>query len=60
MTRQMATLADDGSAARIWVILDLCYEQLIYEPMPTTCRRSWRRGCAIAPSCAARRRSRMR
>jgi aspartate aminotransferase len=31
---QMAILADAVAGKNIWVIVDLCYEQLIYEPIP--------------------------
>jgi aspartate aminotransferase len=31
---QMAILADGVAGRNIWVIVDLCYEQLIYEPIP--------------------------
>ena len=31
---QMAMLADEVAGTNIWVIVDLCYEQLIYEPIP--------------------------
>ena len=31
---EMATLVDGVAGTNIWVILDLCYEQLIYEPVP--------------------------
>jgi aspartate aminotransferase len=31
---QMAILADEVAGNNIWVIVDLCYEQLIYEPIP--------------------------
>ncbi|MBL8141145.1 MAG: pyridoxal phosphate-dependent aminotransferase [Acidobacteria bacterium] len=31
---EMALLADACAARGIWVLLDLCYEQLIYEPTP--------------------------
>jgi aspartate aminotransferase len=31
---QMAMLADEVAGKSIWVIVDLCYEQLIYEPIP--------------------------
>ena len=31
---QMAILADEVAGKNIWVIVDLCYEQLIYEPIP--------------------------
>jgi aspartate aminotransferase len=30
----MATLADAAAARGIWIIVDLCYEQLIYDPVP--------------------------
>ncbi len=30
----MAAIADAAAAQGIWVIVDLCYEQLIYEPVP--------------------------
>jgi aspartate aminotransferase len=31
---QMAILADGIAGSNIWIIVDLCYEQLIYEPIP--------------------------
>lgn len=31
---EMATLADEAAARGLWVILDLCYEKLIYDPVP--------------------------
>ena len=31
---QMAQLVDGATGRDIWVIVDLCYEQLIYEPVP--------------------------
>ncbi len=31
---QMAILADGVAGSNIWIIVDLCYEQLIYEPIP--------------------------
>jgi aspartate aminotransferase len=31
---QMAMLADEVAGKNIWLIVDLCYEQLIYEPIP--------------------------
>jgi aspartate aminotransferase len=31
---QMAILADGVAGKNIWIIVDLCYEQLIYEPIP--------------------------
>ena len=30
----MAALADAAAARGIWIIVDLCYEQLIYDPVP--------------------------
>lgn len=30
----MAAIADVAAARGIWVIVDLCYEQLVYEPVP--------------------------
>jgi len=30
----MAAIADAAAARGVWVIVDLCYEQLIYEPVP--------------------------
>lgn len=30
----MAAIADAAAARGLWVILDLCYEQLIYDPVP--------------------------
>ena len=30
----MATLADAAATRGIWIIVDLCYEQLIYDPVP--------------------------
>ncbi len=32
--QQMALLADAVDGKNIWIIVDLCYEQLIYEPIP--------------------------
>ena len=32
--KQMGILADAVAGTNIWVIVDLCYEQLIYEPIP--------------------------
>ncbi len=32
--QEMTTLADGVAGRNIWVIVDLCYEQLIYEPIP--------------------------
>jgi aspartate/methionine/tyrosine aminotransferase len=30
----VAPIADAAANAGIWTIVDLCYEQLIYEPVP--------------------------
>ncbi len=32
--REMAAIADAAAARGVWVILDLCYERLIYDPVP--------------------------
>src|SRR5690606_25708454 len=32
--REMAAIADAAATRGIWVILDLCYERLIYDPIP--------------------------
>ena len=32
--QEMAAIADVAAARDIWVILDLCYEKLIYDPVP--------------------------
>jgi aspartate aminotransferase len=44
----------------IWVIADLCYEQLIYERWRTTCRRCSSNGIATARCWPVRRRRAMR
>ena len=31
---ELATLADAAKARGIWILLDLCYERLIYDPVP--------------------------
>jgi aspartate aminotransferase len=31
---ELATIADAAAARGIWVVIDLCYEQLIYDPVP--------------------------
>jgi aspartate aminotransferase len=31
---ELTTLAKEASARGLWIVLDLCYEQLIYDPVP--------------------------
>jgi aspartate aminotransferase len=31
---ELATLADEASRRAVWILLDLCYERLIYDPVP--------------------------
>ena len=45
----VAAIADAAAARGIWVIVDLCYEQLIYEPVPHNLPRILFDRLAIAP-----------
>ena len=48
----VAAIADAAAKRGIWIIVDLCYEQLIYENVPHNLRRCCSIGIAIAP-CSA-------
>ena len=56
----LAAIADEAARRGIWVLLDLCYEKLIYDPVPHNLLGVLSSGCAIARCCAARRRRRTR
>ena len=54
-------LADEAAPRGIWILLDLCYERLIYDTVAAQpARGCWWRGCATARCSADRRRRRTR
>ncbi len=58
---EMERLVDGLAGRNVYVILDLCYEQLIYEPIPHNLpKRAGHGSGATRRSCAGRRASRTR
>ncbi len=46
---ELAAIAEEAARRGIWIVLDLCYEKLIYDPTPHNLpRRAGRRNSAIA------------
>ena len=43
--RELAAVADAARRLDAWIVLDLCYERLVYDDAPTTCRGCCRNGC---------------
>ena len=55
---ELHRLVDEVANQNIWIILDLCYEQLIYDPVPHNLVGSSRTACVTTQSSQGRRRSR--
>ena len=58
---ELAAIAEVAARQGIWVVVDLCYEKLIYDAgRRTTCRACWPSTAATWRCSAARRRRRTR